>query len=98
MVSSALYYHLAKWGYVLCDGRDHTPMQEAMGYREITRTEHEQLLASHAHAGGRLGPWVAEADLAAVAQWVSANKRPAAALQTKRSNAAEQGEAPLEAA
>lgn len=85
MVSSALYYHLAKWGYVLCDGRDHTPMQEAMGYREIPRAEHEALLAEHAHAGGRSGPWVAEVDLAAVAQWVSANKRPAATPPQKRS-------------
>ncbi|WP_020084414.1 leucyl/phenylalanyl-tRNA--protein transferase [Hyphomicrobium zavarzinii] len=79
MVSSALYYHLAKWGYVLCDGRDYTPMQDAMGYREISRADYEAILAKHAHTGGRQGRWVAEADLATVAQWVSANKRPAIA-------------------
>jgi len=74
MASSALYYHLAKWGFVLCDGRDHTPMQEAMGYREIPRAEHERLLAEHAGGESHPGPWRAEADLATVAQWVAARK------------------------
>jgi leucyl/phenylalanyl-tRNA--protein transferase len=78
MVSSVLYYHLAKWGYVLCDGRDYTPMMDAMGFREISRAEHETLLAEHAHGGGRQAPWVVEADPAAVAQWVTGLKRPAA--------------------
>jgi len=75
MVSSALYYHLAKWGFVLCDGRDHTPMQEAMGYREISRAEYEALLAEHAQGPDRPGPWHAEADLATVAQWVASNRQ-----------------------
>ncbi len=79
MASAALYYHLAKWGFILCDGRDHTPMQEAMGYREISRAEHERLLAEQAHVESRPGPWRTEADLATVAQWVTANKQPAAA-------------------
>jgi leucyl/phenylalanyl-tRNA--protein transferase len=74
MVSSALYYHLSKWGYVLCDGRDYTPMQAAMGYREISRAEYEARLAEHASAGGRPAPWKADADLATVATWVAANK------------------------
>lgn len=81
MVSSVLYYHLAQWGYVLCDGRDFTPMMDAMGFREITRAEHEALLAEHAHAGGRAAPWVAEADLAAVAKWVTDLKRADGAAQ-----------------
>ncbi|MGE0022246.1 MAG: leucyl/phenylalanyl-tRNA--protein transferase [Hyphomicrobium sp.] len=79
MASSALYYHLAKWGFVLCDGRDFTPMQEAMGYREIPRAEHERLLAEHAGGEVRPGPWRAEADLATVAQWVAAKKQSTAA-------------------
>ena len=61
MVISALYYHLAKWGYVLCDGRDYTAMQDAMGYREIPRAEYEHLLREHASAPGRPGPWKVEA-------------------------------------
>jgi leucyl/phenylalanyl-tRNA--protein transferase len=78
MVSSALYYHLAKWGYVLCDGRDYTAMQDAMGYREIPRAEYEALLVEHARADIGSGPWTAEADLATVAQWVSTRPQPAA--------------------
>lgn len=78
MVSSVVYYHLAKWGYVLCDGRDYTPMMDAMGFREITHAEYEALLAEHAHAGGREEPWVAEADLATVAKWVADLKHPGA--------------------
>jgi leucyl/phenylalanyl-tRNA--protein transferase len=79
MVSSALYYHLAKWGFVLCDGRDHTPMQEAMGYREIPRAEYEALLEKHAQAPILSRRWQAETDLATVAQWVAGNKRQSAA-------------------
>lgn len=75
MVSAVLYYHLARWGYVLCDGRDYTPMMDAMGFREITRADHETLLAQHAHTGGRATPWTVEADLAAVAKWVTNLKR-----------------------
>jgi leucyl/phenylalanyl-tRNA--protein transferase len=82
MVSSVLYYHLAQWGYVLCDGRDFTPMMDAMGFREITRAEHEALLAEHAHAGGRAAPWVVEADVATVAKWVTDLKRAESVPQT----------------
>ncbi len=60
-------HHLAKWGYVLNDGKDFTPTIDAMGFRAIPRDEFEALLAEHAHGGGRSGPWTVEADLATVA-------------------------------
>jgi leucyl/phenylalanyl-tRNA--protein transferase len=60
-------HHLAKWGYVLNDGKDFTSTIDAMGFRAIPREEFEALLAEHAHAGGRSGPWTVEADLADVA-------------------------------
>jgi leucyl/phenylalanyl-tRNA---protein transferase len=60
-------HHLAKWGYVLNDGKDFTPTIDAMGFRAIPRGEFEALLKEHAHAGGRSGPWTVEADLATVA-------------------------------
>jgi leucyl/phenylalanyl-tRNA--protein transferase len=63
-----LNYHLAKWGYVLNDGKDYTPTIDAMGFRPIPRAEFETLLAEHAHAGGRTAPWRVEADLAEIAQ------------------------------
>ncbi len=79
IASSALYYHLAKWDYAMCDGRDYTAMQAAMGYREIPRAEHEAVLRDAAHAGGKSGRWTAEADLATAANWVTAKSKPDAA-------------------
>ena len=86
MASAALYFHLAKWGYVLCDGRDFTPMMDAMGFREITRAEYEALLAEHAHAGGHPLPWTVEADLATVAAWVTGLKRTGTAMETAKTS------------
>jgi leucyl/phenylalanyl-tRNA---protein transferase len=60
-------HHLAKWGYVVNDGKDFTTTIDAMGFRSIPRQEFEALLKEHAHAGGRSGPWTVEADLATVA-------------------------------
>ncbi len=60
----------------MCDGRDYTAMQAAMGYREIPRAEHEAVLRDAAHAGGKSGRWTAEADLASVANWVTAKSKP----------------------
>lgn len=98
MVSSALYFHLAQWGYVLCDGRDYTAMQDAMGYREISRAEYETLLAEHGRTGVDCGTWKTEADLATVAQWVSDKKRPAPKPQAKSSPKAELADTPQRAA
>jgi leucyl/phenylalanyl-tRNA--protein transferase len=65
---ATLNHHLARWGYVLNDGKDFTPTIDAMGFRAIPRAEFEALLAEHAHAGGNAARrWTVEADLAAVA-------------------------------
>ncbi len=96
MVSSALYYHLAKWGYVLCDGRDYTAMQDAMGYREIPRAEYEAILTEHARAEFDRASWAVEADLATVAQWVSGNKP--SAPKSQPAPQSKLAEAPQEAA
>lgn len=64
---ATLNYHLAKWGYVLNDGKDYTPTIDAMGFRAIPRAEFEAILAQHAHSGARSAPWTVEADLATVA-------------------------------
>jgi leucyl/phenylalanyl-tRNA--protein transferase len=60
-------HHLAKWGFVLNDGKDFTPTIDAMGFRAIPRAEFEALLAEHAQGGGKTGAWTVEADLATVA-------------------------------
>jgi leucyl/phenylalanyl-tRNA--protein transferase len=64
---ATLNHHLAKWGFVLNDGKDFTPTIDAMGFRAIPRAEFEALLAEHAHTTGTPGPWRVEADLAQVA-------------------------------
>jgi leucyl/phenylalanyl-tRNA--protein transferase len=66
---AVLNYHLAKWGYVLNDGKDWTPTIDAMGFRLIPRAEFEAILRENASSGGRNGKWAIEADLAEVAGW-----------------------------
>jgi leucyl/phenylalanyl-tRNA--protein transferase len=62
-------YHLAKWGYVLNDGKDFTPTIDAMGFRLIQRAEFEAILKEHGHVGGHAGKWSVEATLAEAAAW-----------------------------
>ncbi len=64
---ATLNHHLSKWGYVLNDGKDYTQSIDSMGFRHIPRAEFEALLAEHAQAGGKSGPWTVEADLATIA-------------------------------
>lgn len=64
---ACLNYHLAKWGFVLNDGKDFTATIDAMGFRSIPRAEFETILAEHGAAGGHPRPWVVEADLATIA-------------------------------
>ncbi len=64
---AALNYHLAKWGYVLNDGKDETPALLEVGFQRIPRAQFEAALAEHAHSGGRTAPWTVEADLATIA-------------------------------
>lgn len=69
---AVLNYHLAKWGYVLNDGKDFTPTIEAMGFHLIPRAEFESILAENTavgEMGGIVGRWKTEADLATVAGW-----------------------------
>jgi leucyl/phenylalanyl-tRNA--protein transferase len=64
---ATLNHHLAKWGYVLNDGKDFTSTIDAMGFRAIPRAQFDAIMAEHAHAGGRKGTWTVEADLATIA-------------------------------
>jgi leucyl/phenylalanyl-tRNA--protein transferase len=69
---AVLNYHLAKWGYVLNDGKDFTPTIDAMGFRLIPRAEWEGILSDNTavgEMGGVVGRWTADADLATVAAW-----------------------------
>jgi len=64
---ASLNHHLAKWGYVLNDGKDFTPAIDAIGFRHIPRPEFEALLAEHTRAVGKTGPWTVEDDLTTIA-------------------------------
>jgi leucyl/phenylalanyl-tRNA--protein transferase len=64
---ATLNHHLARWGYVLNDGKDPTPALSEAGFRAVPRHEFEALLEEHAHAGGKTGRWTVETDLATVA-------------------------------
>lgn len=65
---AVLNYHLAKWGYVVNDGKDFTPTIEPMGFRLIPREEYLSILQDNA-SGEHPGPWAVEATLAEVAEW-----------------------------
>ncbi len=64
---ATLNHHLAKWGYVVNDGKDFTPALAEVGFHALPRSEFEALLEAHAHAGGKAAPWTVEADLATIA-------------------------------
>jgi leucyl/phenylalanyl-tRNA---protein transferase len=74
-------YHLAKWGYVLNDGKNFSRAMDAMGFRRIHRAEFEAILAENATTGGKSGKWTTEASLSDVATWrpKAAAKKAAAA-------------------
>jgi leucyl/phenylalanyl-tRNA--protein transferase len=60
-------HHLAKWGFVLNDGKDFTSTIDAMGFRAIPRAEFEQILSEHGTQIPRSGRWAVEDSLAVVA-------------------------------
>lgn len=65
-------YHLAKWGFVVNDGKDFTPTIDAMGFRHIPRAEFDAMLddrSMDAEMQARVGRWSVEADLVTVAAW-----------------------------
>jgi leucyl/phenylalanyl-tRNA--protein transferase len=69
---AVLNYHLAKWGYVLNDGKDFTPTIEPMGFKLIPGKDYEDILKTSStvgEMGGIVGRWTTEADLATVAGW-----------------------------
>ena len=66
---SVLNWHLAKWGFVLNDGKYPTPTSVDMGFREIPRAEFLRHLAEGASAAGKPGRWETEAGPETVADW-----------------------------
>jgi leucyl/phenylalanyl-tRNA--protein transferase len=63
---ASLNHHLAKWGFVLNDGKNFTPTLVEMGFRTIPRAEFETVLRENGNSDGR-GAWKVEDDLATIA-------------------------------
>lgn len=66
---SVLNWHLAKWGYVLNDGKWATPTILNMGFHMVPRAEFLRLIGKNAGEGDKPGSWTAEADLESIAGW-----------------------------
>jgi leucyl/phenylalanyl-tRNA--protein transferase len=65
---TVLNWHLARWGYVLNDGKKPTPTILDMGFRNIPRSEFLHHIADSA-SGGKSGRWQVEADPKQIAEW-----------------------------
>lgn len=66
---SVLAWHLAKWGFEMCDNKWLTVTTAQMGFHEMPRTEYLRRLASLAGQPVRVARWEAEAGPKDVAEW-----------------------------
>lgn len=64
---ACLNHHLAKWGFVLNDGKDLTPTLEAMGFQLMPRAQFNAILAENAQRDVRKGKWKLEDTPATIA-------------------------------
>jgi len=62
-------WHLARWGFVLNDGKHFTPTIDGMGFRAIPREAFTALCQNHGRMPHRIGRWSIVADLATVSAW-----------------------------
>jgi len=66
---SVLAWHLAKWGFAMCDNKWLTATTAQMGFHEMPRAEYLRRLSALGHEPVRPGRWEAEAGCQAVADW-----------------------------
>jgi leucyl/phenylalanyl-tRNA--protein transferase len=66
---SVLNRHLAEWGYILNDGKKHTPTLEEQGFEMISRADFQHRLGDGVRTGGKPGRWQVQYDTAQVADW-----------------------------
>ncbi|MBX3518874.1 MAG: GNAT family N-acetyltransferase [Xanthobacteraceae bacterium] len=62
-------WHLAKWGFLLNDGKDPTPTINEMNFRMIPRGELQAILDRGTMETSRPGRWICETDLKSIAEW-----------------------------
>jgi leucyl/phenylalanyl-tRNA---protein transferase len=82
---SVLNWHLAKWGFVLCDNKEATPTVLQMGFRMIPRAEYLRDLAAGLERQGKGGRWNVEAGPKIVADWHPENDAERVARQSMTS-------------
>lgn len=63
-------WHLAKWGFLLNDGKDPTPTINEMNFRMIPRSELQAIIDRGANIDCRPGRWRCETDLKSIADWM----------------------------
>ncbi|HYF56966.1 MAG TPA: leucyl/phenylalanyl-tRNA--protein transferase [Salinarimonas sp.] len=66
---TALNWHLARWGFVLNDGKHFTPTIDGMGFRAVPRADYTALCDANGRGPHRVGRWAPEGDLATVSEW-----------------------------
>jgi leucyl/phenylalanyl-tRNA--protein transferase len=66
---SVLNWHLAQWGFLMCDNKLPTPLTLQMGFRVIPRDEYLRDLTRALAREGHPGRWQVEADPKRVADW-----------------------------
>lgn len=71
---AVLNWHLARWGFVLNDGKQFTQTIDGMGFRAIPRAEFVSLCDQHGRTPIRAGRWSPEADLATISTWKPAEE------------------------
>ncbi len=67
-------WHLAKWGFLLNDGKDPTPTIDGMNFRLIPRAELQSMLDRGTMEMCRPGRWECETDLKSIAEWQPAKE------------------------
>lgn len=72
-------WHLAKWGFLLNDGKDMTPTINEMNFRMIPRAELQAALDRGTMEMCRPGRWTCETDLKSIADWQPAGSAKAEA-------------------
>lgn len=66
---AVLAWHLAKWGFVMCDNKWLTGTTAQMGFRDMKRSDYLQALADLADEPDTPARWEPERDSKAVADW-----------------------------
>jgi leucyl/phenylalanyl-tRNA---protein transferase len=66
---AVLAWHLAQWGFVLCDNKWLTPTTEQMGFVTLPRQEFLKRLAAAVEGPGKRDCWKPEAGPETVANW-----------------------------